>query len=585
MKPMLLTASSFLPDGKDWIYEIKYDGYRAILEATVDGINLWSRNGKDLSGRFPEISNIKLPAKHFPFTLDGELVILNTRYQCNFQVLQQRGRMRKKETIEAAAYQRPATFMAFDILDQPSLPLEKRKKELHKIVTAINHEQIQEVEYFNRQQDIKKAAELHLAEGIVAKRKKSTYQEGKRGQQWLKWKQWKTVTGFLQKYEPENGYYDVGIAIEKGTELLGKFKHGLSKEEDETLRTFFKEHGTKKNGSWYLQPSACVDVHCLDAGNSEFREPMFHQFRFDLSPEECTREKCQWDLTLFPTSFEPSNTDKELWPGAKKRDFLCYMRQIAPYLLPFISEKKLTLIRYPDGIYEESFFQKHRPDHTPEYLVTWMENGEPFMICDELLPLLWIANQGSLEYHIPFEKAGGQNPDEIVIDLDPPDQTFFHYSIKAAKILKHLLDELGVISFIKTSGNKGMQIHIPIEEGSLSYDETRKITEALAGLLVKEAPDLFTTERLKKNRGDRLYIDYIQHAEGKTIIAPYSPRATKGATIATPLFWDEVEEGLTPEAFTINTILSRITEKGCPFKNYEEARKRQPTDMLKQLLN
>lgn len=584
MKPMLLTATTDLPEGEDWIYEIKYDGFRAVLEVTEEGIKLWSRNGKDLGDRFPEISEIDIPKKLIPFSLDGELTILNTSYQSNFQALQTRGRMRKQTRIEEAAKTRPATFIAFDAIHKPSLPLTKRKKETTKIVTTIGHPHIQEAQTFKRLQDIQTPAELHLAEGIVAKREKSTYQQGERGQQWLKWKQWRTVSGFLQNYDLKNGYYEVGIHTKEGIQSLGKFKHGLSDEENETLRTFFKEHGEKEKQTWVLQPSVCVDIHCLNAEEEEFREPMFHQFRFDLSAEECTEEKLKWDLSLFPSTFEPSHINKHLWSHVTKRDFLCYMREIAPHMLPFINEKKLTLIRYPDGINEESFFQKHRPDHAPDYLKSWMENGEPFMICDQLLSLLWVANQGALEYHIPFEKAGGQEPDEIVIDLDPPERRYFHYAITAAHLLKHLLDELEVRSFIKTSGNKGMQIHIPIQEGDLSYEETRKITETLATLLIQEEPDLFTVERLKKKRGDRLYIDYVQHAEGKTIIAPYSPRATEEATVATPLYWEEVVDGLKPELFTINTIPSRIAEKGCPFKDYNLARKSQPINKLKKLL-
>ena len=584
MKPMLLTATTDLPEGEDWIYEIKYDGFRAVLEASDEGIKLWSRNGKDLSGRFPEISQIDIPKKLTPFYLDGELTILNTPYQSNFQALQMRGRMRKKTRIKDAAKQRPATFIVFDTIHDSSRPLTKRKEETSKIVTAIGHPHIQEAPTFERLQDIQPIAELHLAEGIVAKRKKSTYQQGERGQQWLKWKQWRTVSGFLQRYDLKNGYFDVGIHTKEDIKSLGKFKHGLSDEENDTLRTFFKAHGEKENQSWVLKPSVCVDIHCLNVEEEEFREPMFHQFRFDLSSEECTEEKLKWDLSLFPHAFDPSHINKELWPHITKREFLQYVRAMAPHILPFVNEKKLTLIRYPDGINEEFFFQKHRPDHAPDYLKSWMENGEPFMICDQLLSLLWVANQGAIEYHIPFEKAGGQDPDEIVIDLDPPDRRYFPYAIKAAQLLKPLLDELEVVSFVKTSGNKGMQIHIPIQEGGLSYEETRKITEALATLLIQEEPDLFTVERLKKNRGDRLYIDYVQHAEGKTIIAPYSPRATEEATVATPLYWDEVVEGLKPEMFTVKTIPSRIAEKGCPFKDYDLARKRQPINKLRTLL-
>ncbi|WLR48695.1 DNA ligase D [Halobacillus litoralis] len=584
MKPMLLTGTTELPEGDEWVYEVKYDGFRAILEAGVEGIKLWSRNGKDMSERFPEIVQVDIPKSLLPFTLDGELVLLNTPYQANFEALQTRGRMRSKEKIKASSIRRPATFIAFDIIEKGATPLVKRKENLKKLSGKLRHPQIKCIDVYEEIEDILTIAELHLAEGIIAKMKKSKYQPGDRGRQWLKWKQWRTVSGFLQTYNSENGYYDIGLYKDDSPLPLGKFKHGLTDEESETLRTFFKEHGRKKKDTWHLDPGTCVDVHCLNAEKGELREPLFHQFRFDLTPEDCTESKKQWDLSLFPDDFEPTNVDKPLWKGIAKQDFLVYIRQLAPHMIPFLEEKKLTLIRYPDGIYEESFYQKHYPDHAPDFLKMWMEDGEPFIICDQLHSLLWLANQGALEYHIPFEKAGGQKPDEIVLDLDPKDRSHFSKAITAAQLLKHLLDELEVKSFVKTSGNKGMQIHIPIREGDLSYDETRKITETLATLLVNEEPELFTIERLKKKRGDRLYIDYVQHAEGKTIIAPYSTRATEAATVATPLHWEEVTEDLRPESLTIHTVPDRIAEYGCPFSMYEEARDEQPIQKLRQLL-
>ncbi|WP_394219241.1 DNA ligase D [Halobacillus trueperi] len=584
MKPMLLTGTTELPEGEEWVYEVKYDGFRAILEASDKGIKLWSRNGKDLSDRFPEIVQVEIPNKLLPFTLDGELVLLNTPYQANFEALQTRGRMRNKEKIQASSKQRPATFLAFDKIENKAIPLLKRKENMNNLLGKLKHPQIRSIDIYEEIEEILTIAELHMAEGIIAKMKKSKYQPGERGRQWLKWKQWRTVTGFLQKYDAENGYYDIGYYKDDSSTSLGKFKHGLTDEESETLRTFFKENGKKRKGTWHIEPSTCVDVHCLSAEEGELREPLFHQFRFDLTPEDCTESKKQWNLSLFPANFEPTNVAKPLWKGIAKQDFLVYIRQIAPHILPFLEEKKLTLIRYPDGIYEESFYQKHFPDHAPDFLKMWMEDGEPFIICDQLLSLLWLANQGALEYHVPFEKAGGQRPDEIVLDLDPKDRDHFSKAITAARLLKHLLDELEVKSFVKTSGNKGMQIHIPILEGDLSYEETRKITETLATLLVNEAPDLFTIERLKKKRGDRLYIDYVQHAEGKTIIAPYSTRATEKATVATPLYWEEVTEDLRPESFTIHTVPDRIAKFGCPFSMYEVARDHQPIKKLKQLL-
>ncbi|QHT48372.1 DNA ligase D [Bacillus sp. SB49] len=580
MKPMLLTAAEDLPTGPDWIYEVKYDGFRCLLHASEDGIKLWSRNGKDLSGRFPEICGFIPPADSLPFTIDGELVIRNTRWQTNFSRLQTRGRLKKEAVIARAARERPCTFVAFDHLTGGKQRLEERKRSLYALVQTIQHPHIVLSEVHTSLEKIKALVLLHRAEGIVAKHKKSLYSEGERSKQWLKWKNFRSVSGCLTAYDPANGYYDVTLM----EETLGKFKNGLSAEEAETLQMFFKSNGEKQAGKWYVRPSVCADIHCLDAADGEMREPTFHRFRFDLTPENCTKEKMEWDLSLYPEEVPVTNSDKQLWKNVSKKQYFQYIRHIAPYMLPFLAEKKLTVIRCPDGITAESFYQKQAPDHAPDYLDTWEEKDGSRILCNNLPSLLWLANQGAVEFHIPFDKTDASLPDEIVFDLDPPSRKHFSLAITAAQWMKQMLDEIGVISFIKTSGNKGMQIHIPIQAGDFSYEETRNLTEAVAETLVQKCPDLFTVERLKKKRGEKLYLDYVQHAEGKTIVAPYSARRIDEATVACPLFWEEVKEGLRPESFTIKNVLARLEERGCPFLQYEEARKRQPVKQLKRLL-
>ncbi|ARI75814.1 DNA ligase D [Halobacillus mangrovi] len=587
IEPMLLTMADELPTGEKWRYEIKYDGFRVILTWTENGITLTSRNGKDLTERFPEIISLseQLTPPSLPITLDGELVILNTPFQANFSLLQQRGRLRSSDKINYYATRRPATFMAFDFINKPNETYKKRKQQLKEIIHHLDSPRIQYVQEYKEINDIKSIVFTHLGEGIIAKTTNSKYTPGKRVRSWIKYKNWRSVSGFLTSFNPQNSYYQIEGVDGEEHFPIGTFKHGFDKEEEQTLRTFFKQKGIKKGKSWILEPSVCVDVHCLHADQGEMREPMFSRFRFDLSPEECTKDKLKWDLSLFPTEVDFTHTDKELWPGKTKEDYLIYLRNIAPYLLPFIKEKKITLIRYPDGIYKESFFQKHLPDYAPDFVGEWVEAGEAFITCSNLPAFLWLGNQGALEFHIPFQKAGGKDPDEIVFDLDPPGREQFPLAILAAQLLKHLLDELEVESFVKTSGNKGMQIHIPIEEGSMSYEETRRFTHSLVKLLIKEKPDVFTIERLKKNRGNRLYLDYVQHAEGKTIVAPYSARATEKGTVAAPLFWSEVKKGLTPEQFTIDTTIKRVQDLGCPFQDYAHARTRQPIEQMKTMFH
>ncbi len=583
--PMKLTIAEEAPVGNEWMYEVKYDGFRVWLSWTADGITLTSRTGKDLTPKFPEIVSLadeKVPTS-VPFTLDGELVILNTALQANFNLLQQRGRLRNKTKIADSAQRRPATFMAFDLLSNVSDPYKKRRDDMVQIVKELATSRIQSVSTYHDVEAVLQDVLTHQAEGIVAKQKDSSYRFDYRSKQWVKVKNWRTISAFLTTFQPDNGYFGTGVVKDESWAEMGKFKHGLTAEQSETLRSFFKERGQKKQGVWHLPPSVCVDIACLDAKEKDFREPMFHDFRFDLTPEECTEEKLQWDLSQFPQALSFTNLDKKLWSTYRKKEYLLYLRSIAPYLLPLMKEKKLTVIRYPDGISKPSFFQKHLPDHAPDFVGSWVESGETFITCQNVEALLWLGNQAAIEFHLPFQKAGGTHPDEIVFDLDPSQHDDFPSAVMAARLLKHLLDELHVHSFVKTSGNKGIQVHIPITEGTMTYKETRTFTESLATLLVQERSDLFTTERLKKHRKGRLYIDYVQHAEGKTIIAPYSTRATPNGTVATPLYWEELTDDLTPNHFTFPSLLERVQTMGCPFFYYHQAREEQPIETMKSL--
>lgn len=593
-KPMLPSLTDELPFGNDWLYEVKYDGFRVLLQWTNKRVELWSRNGNKLTSKFPEITEYceKMKDKispHLPLVLDGELVILNTPHQGNFALLQQRNRMGNRDRIAKEASNRPATVMCFDIIEFQGKDISKesyenRKKALEKL-PFIEDGRLRPVTVYKNPEEIQEMVTLHLGEGIVAKRKKSKYSEGERTEQWLKWKNWRTVSGILSTYEPSNGYFSTKVYQEGKLKELGKFKHGLNSEDQQTLKQFFTSKGQKKGSLYSLQPSVCVDVNCLEIQKDDLREPMFEAFRFDLSPEDCTEQKKEWDLALFP-DVTITNPDKVLWdgPGYQKRDLLLYLRRIAPYMLPFLKQKRLTVIRFPDGIMEESFFQKHVPDYAPEFVDTVEIAGEQYALCNHLSTLIWFGNQGSLEYHIPFETIQSDDPNEIVFDLDPPSIEAFPVAIHAATLLKHLCDQLSLTSFVKTSGGKGMQVHIPIKEGSLSYEETREFTEQIANLLVQQEPTLFTVERLKKNRGDKLYIDYVQHAEGKTIIAPYSPRGREQGTVATPLYWEEVKEGLHPSKFTIAHVVDRVEKHGCPFYHYRYAGEHQDLSHIRKLI-
>lgn len=265
-----------------------------------------------------------------------------------------------------------------------------------------------------------------------------------------------------------------------------------------------------------------------------------------------------------------THPDKIIFPqsGIRKIEYLLYLRAAAPFMFPFLANRALTVIRYPHGIGGLHFFQKNCPDYAPSFVRTAVEEGIRAIVCDRLDTLLWLGNQLAIEFHIPFRAVGQTCPIEIVIDLDPPDRAHFPLAVDAALLLHGVLERLQIASFPKLSGSRGLQIHIPLSRQQLTFEDTRRFTTFLAEWLIEQHPDRFTTERLKKNRGSRLYVDYIQHAEGKTIICPYSLRAKPDATVAMPLAWNEVTEALRIESFTMATVQQRLAQGVNPWKNY-----------------
>jgi bifunctional non-homologous end joining protein LigD len=590
MKPMLPSLTFEPPEGSAWYYEVKYDGFRAILDWDENEIQLTSRNGKSLLSQFPEIRSYLLShRKQFerllPLQLDGELVVLENPYKANFSGIQVRGRLRSERKIKESANQAPCRLMVFDVLllkgeNLQNHPFHQRKEklgiifsqsELNLSPSAENSQLVQFVKAYHDFQKIWEKVVLYDGEGIVAKNKNSIWEEGKRSSQWLKFKNWKKVTCFITTFDKTNGYFSVGVFKENNPFRIGQVLFGLSPEEKQTLLKIMKQNQQNEDDRFiYMEPAICLEVKYLELYEDELREPHFDRFRFDLKPSDFTFEKFLSSKNNGTETVEITHPEKPLWEGfsIRKIDYIHYLRTVSQFMLPFLTNRLLTVIRYPHGMFGEPFYQKNCPDYAPELVATHFHEGISYIVCSNLDTLIWLGNQLAIEFHIPFQTIHTNGPSEIVFDLDPPSREHFHLAIKAALMIKDVLDQLKLISFVKTSGNKGLQVYIPLPDGRFSYDDTRLFTSFLADYLISKDPGSFTIERLKKNRGNRLYIDYVQHSEGKTIVAPYSLRGNEHAGAATPLFWEEVSENLDVRMFTMSTVLERIKRQMDPFKNY-----------------
>ncbi|MDQ0258083.1 bifunctional non-homologous end joining protein LigD [Evansella vedderi] len=391
------------------------------------------------------------------------------------------------------------------------------------------------------------------------------------------------ITGFIKES------YQITIGIRRNNEIIniGSFSNGLEeKEKNALVEIIMRNKKSDRGSSITIDPGICVELQFNNIIKDKLQEPKFLRFRTDMHWENCTWGQLILDNTDIHKDVNMTNPNKPVWedPFVNKEQFISYLHEISPYILPFLAGKILTVIRYPHGIRGEAFYQKNSPEYAPNFIQTYEEEGINYIHCKDKSTLLWLGNQLALEYHIPFHPIGSSYPSEIVFDLDPPSVEYFELAVKAANEMHKLFEKFNITSFPKLSGNKGLQIHIPILHSPMSYEDTRVFTSFIAKYLVETHPEDFTIERMKKNRGNKLYIDYVQHWYGKTIISPYSTRGKEGAKVAAPLFWKEVNKSLEPSDFNIFSIMPRIKKLGCPWKEYfdqENSSIREIIDSLK----
>ncbi|MEN6390923.1 MAG: non-homologous end-joining DNA ligase [Syntrophomonas sp.] len=264
-----------------------------------------------------------------------------------------------------------------------------------------------------------------------------------------------------------------------------------------------------------------------------------------------------------------SHLDKVFWPqeGYKKVDLIHYYSEAAPYLVPHLQERPLVWTRYPDGINSKGFYQKNAPAHLPDWMNTFTYHSQEsdrdihFILASGMADLVWLANQAALEMHPWLSRTtASDNPDFVVIDLDPSPGNTFKQVVKVAWTVKHVLDELKLRSYIKTSGAEGLHIYIPVQN-QYDYKQIRDFAQPVAAAVCHLVPELATIERKVNKRGSLLYVDYLQNARGQTLCAPYSVRPRPGAPVSCPLHWEEIDS-IEPAQFTIKTILPRLLQYG-----------------------
>jgi len=378
--------------------------------------------------------------------------------------------------------------------------------------------------------------------------------------------------------------YEVALVDNKKLKKVGTFKEGLSEKESKVLlETLLSNKISNDNNYMEVPPGICVELEYSDFKKGEIDNLKFLRFSLENTWHECTWQQLLDNQKKLRQ--EITHPEKKLFIKNEitKKDYINYLQEIAKYMLPFLKNRLLTVIRYPHGELGESFYQKECPSYAPSYIETYKEGSINYILCNSEEAIIWLGNQLALEFHVAFETIHSKScPSEIVFDLDPPSKDQFKQSIYAAKMLKEIFDNLNLTSFVKTSGNKGMQVYIPLPEKTFTYKEVRVFTEFIANYLISLEPNLFTIERLKKNRSNRLYIDYVQHGKGKTIIAPFSIRGSNSGNVACPLYWEEVNDYITPDLFTMDEVVAKIRDNGNPFEEFFSTKNQQP---FKQVLD
>ncbi len=619
IKPMLATLERQAFTDPDWLFELKYDGYRLLAARRGEAgpgdpfgrldrgtrVDLRYRSGRDATFTFPEIHRA-LSALPFPsIVLDGEIVVLDDEARPSFQRLQQRAQLSRRIDVERASVTMPATYFAFDLLalgeyDLRGVPLAERKSLLRELLPTIGP--IRFADHFLERGDDFYAEVRRLGlEGIVAKRIDSVYRGG-RSSRWIKIRAERVGDFAVVGYTlPKSGRDGLGAlhlaAVAEGgagkasdgelvyagrvgsgfsQKRLGELRRRLEASERETAPVSGQPPAGEEHR--WVEPELVVEVAFTEiTGAGQLRHPVFRRLRDDKAVRDCTRDDLPSseppaapapDPQESPDRVEVSRPGKVFWPqeGYTKGDLFEYYRAVSSWLLPYLRDRPLVLDRYPDGIEGKSFYQKNAPEFAPEWIRTetvWSGDGDretEYFVCDSEEALLYIANLGAIPLHIWSSRIGSlERPDWCILDLDPKEATFDRV-VKVAQAIRRLCESIELPSYPKTSGGSGMHVLLPLG-GQCTYEQSRQLAELMARLIVRELPEIATIERSLSSRGDRVYIDYVQNGHGKLLVAPYSVRPYAGAKVSTPLRWREVTRSLDPAAFNLKSVPQRLARQ------------------------
>jgi bifunctional non-homologous end joining protein LigD len=671
LSPMLAETDAAPRSNPEWLYEPKLDGYRVIAFVQDTNVRLQSRRGIDLTAVFPEITaDLALPANS-QMVLDGEIVALDTNGRPSFNALQNRVQLKTSSDIAKAQRAAPAVLVCFDLLhfggvNVRGAPYVDRRRYLSQCLLPSTH--IQLVHVAANAEQLYAAATASGFEGIVAKRKNSLYQPGKRSGAWLKIKTTQTaefVVGGYTKGKGERepmgalllGYWNGGklhYAGHVGSGLTSNTIDDLGQRTAELARkqpAFVEKVPLHRPTKW-LEPELVAEVTFQDwTPDGLLRAPVFIRLRDDIEPQDVTggppgppgeansaprkgasrgkkipttplvtpaneieavvrqldNTSARVDLAVAGTRIRLTNLDRIYWPadpGARqppvtKRDLIRYLARVSRFMLPHLENRPLTMIRMPEGIHGERFFQKHWDHALPDFVATvnvfsdHKDEKHRYILANNLPTLLWLGQNGTLEFHIWHSRAQlapdslSQSadystslealkdsvlnyPDYLVFDIDPyiysgkegkgaePELNARGFAVgrRVAFWLRALLRQMSLDALVKTSGKTGLHVFVPIDR-TVTFEAARHICETVGRHLLKAHPREITLEWAIEKRTDKIFIDYNMNVRGKTLNVAYSPRGLPGAPVSMPLTWEELEAAEVMD-FTMANVPARL---------------------------
>lgn len=604
-----------MPAGPNWLHEVKYDGYRIIARKAGEEVTLFSRSGLDWTVRFPAIASAMLTLPCDSVMLDGEAAFVLPSGITDFKSLQ--------EHIDSP---HPSIrYFAFDILfldgkDLRKKPLKQRRAALAALMSkkGISNYLVYADYVEGQGPEFYAEASAHGLEGIMSKRADRPYISG-RGRDWLKIKSKQGEEFVIGGYSRSDvrgkpfsslllGSYEDGKLIyagKVGTGFDAPAFSRLAKKFAPLKRTrspFEEVPAAERKGAVWLEPKLVAEIAFAErTRDGRLRHPSFKGLREDKPPREVHGEQADEEAGMARASAqhakEPvfsgvtlSNPDKVYYPeaGLTKLDIAKYYEAVASHLLTYATRRPISLVRCPDGIDGQRFFQRHAMKGMSAAIkqvpIPGGESKKPYLYIDSEEGLFGLVQIGTLEIHdwgVSLKQI--DKPDRLVFDLDP-DEELPLATLKAAAVeVRAFLGDLGLKSFLKSTGGKGLHLVAPLTP-RLGWDEVKAFAKAVADALVAARPDRYTANPLKRTREGKIFVDYLRNQRGGSAIVNYSTRAKEGAPVAVPLRWDELKGLKAAAPYTVKTLPARLKAlKRDPWEGFFAARQSITTKAKKAL--